>query len=608
MSRLKNSAALLGAAAAVSFPTLALADAFFASDVVSYDAGDLTNNSWTNSAGAIGKPAADTGFGVLTPFNSAFSASHITGIGAGGQLTLKLAQTAAASGMSIGVHAAVGLIDFDWPNGNPGASATPFTYDRMSKVELSYDGQTWVSAGTHSFTRPTNFYAQGVTTPGYQETVANGAEVDWSKPFTSPLSAFNGQQWNDMLQTLSGSAGGDWINLSAPQLPGINYVRFSVPAGTTYPMIVDSVVGNTDNQVNTGVRNLSSSPIVEAPQGTIFRNDGTLTHSGDVTVMGASPQAGSALLNYGTLRAGTGATVTYNVPVYNEGGTLAAVEGILRLNSRFITKGTTTKAGPAVLEINGPQYHAPGATFLAAGGRTKFQTNAKGLNLKAAARVEFNSPQNLANLEVQSSGKVTVGAGGANTLVTDTLSVAATGVVDLTDNDLIVEHGDYNTISNLRWQGYRDSADSAATGIISTTGQTMAGHPILALFDNTMLQTSDWPFGAGNSVGASAVLGQFAYIGDADLNGMVTPDDYGAVDANLGQHPGIAEETGGMNWFAGDWNFDGDITPDDYLAIDANLGNGESSSLAATGLVPEPGSLSLLGLAGATLLRRRKHS
>ncbi|HEX8524300.1 MAG TPA: PEP-CTERM sorting domain-containing protein [Tepidisphaeraceae bacterium] len=205
-------------------------------------------------------------------------------------------------------------------------------------------------------------------------------------------------------------------------------------------------------------------------------------------------------------------------------------------------------------------------------------------------------------------GAVEVAANGAITgqTVVNTLSIAAGAKLDLKDNDLVVNNGNFLAISDLRWQGYRDFEDSTATGIVSSVGQTLVGHPILAVFDNTQLQTGDWPFGAGNSVGANAVLGQFAYLGDADLNGMVTPDDYGAVDSNLGLHVGTAEVSGGMNWFAGDWNFDGDITPDDYSAIDANLGLGGSNPLAANGLaaVPEPSAMALLGV-GALALRRR---
>ncbi|HEX8520947.1 MAG TPA: autotransporter-associated beta strand repeat-containing protein [Tepidisphaeraceae bacterium] len=216
-----------------------------------------------------------------------------------------------------------------------------------------------------------------------------------------------------------------------------------------------------------------------------------------------------------------------------------------------------------------------------------------------------------------SAGKVTAKMPNANsTFRVKTLSIQAGAALDLTDNDLIVDNGNFADIIAKRWEGYRDAPDSTATGIISSAGQTITGAPILAVFDNSIAQFSDWPFGSGETIGNTAVVGQFTYIGDADLNGQVTPDDYGAIDSNLGQHVGTAEQTGGMNWFAGDWNFDGDITPDDYGAVDANLGNGQtqgpqlsaSGLMAANGLaaVPEPTSLGLLGVAGVGMLVRRR--
>ncbi|HEX8521493.1 MAG TPA: fibronectin type III domain-containing protein, partial [Tepidisphaeraceae bacterium] len=157
--------------------------------------------------------------------------------------------------------------------------------------------------------------------------------------------------------------------------------------------------------------------------------------------------------------------------------------------------------------------------------------------------------------------------------------------LDLKDNDLVVEHGSYHAIDFLRWQGYRDNtADPNAVGIISTAGQTLPGNPILALFDNAVLNSGEWPWGSGHTVGASAILGQLAYIGDADLSGMVSVDDYQAIDSNLGQ---TVSTEAGMNWFAGDWNFDGQITPDDYTAVGSNLGIGETSyHLQTTGVIP----------------------
>jgi hypothetical protein len=223
----------------------------------------------------------------------------------------------------------------------------------------------------------------------------------------------------------------------------------------------------------------------------------------------------------------------------------------------------------------------------------------KTLSQTGAGSLTFDS-----SLTMQSGGRFVVAPG--NHLVTlGSLSMVASSTIDLNDSDLVVNTGSYAAIYSKVMEGYRDFKDTAATGIISSSGQIAVGHPILALFDNALLKATDWPFSSGNSVGASAIIGKYTYLGDADLNGMVTPDDYGAVDANLGAHVGT---TGGMNWLAGDWNLDGDITPDDYTAVDSNLGLGQTMPLAANGLsVPEPGMpLMILGAAAVLRGRRRR--
>ncbi|HEX8520854.1 MAG TPA: DNRLRE domain-containing protein [Tepidisphaeraceae bacterium] len=209
-----------------------------------------------------------------------------------------------------------------------------------------------------------------------------------------------------------------------------------------------------------------------------------------------------------------------------------------------------------------------------------------------------------AGLNVE-GGRIIVPPNGAdNNLSTiNALTMDPAAVLDLNDNDLVVNNGNFQALSALVFQGYRDAVDTLAIGIISTTSQTTPGHPILALFDNAIVQTSDFPFGSGQALAPNAIAGKYTYIGDADMNGMVTPDDYGAVDSNLGSFVDPRS-----SWFAGDWNFDGQITPDDYLAIDANLGLGENQPLGTNGLaaVPEPGVGTVMGVAAVIAVRRRR--
>lgn len=213
--------------------------ASFAGAVISYVPGDVPT-TLQNAPAALGSPAADTTFGVLTPFNAAFDSSQIMGIGAGGSLTLQLAAPAATgAGYTLGVHAAVGLVDTDWPNGTAGPVAEMYTNPRTAAVSVSDDNDRWFSLGQFTFASPTNYYSQGVVTPGYQPEPGTIA-ADFSKPFVAQLADFNGLNWAAILSLLDGSAGGSWLDLTAVPYPAVNYVRFDV----TEPgarMIVDAV-------------------------------------------------------------------------------------------------------------------------------------------------------------------------------------------------------------------------------------------------------------------------------------------------------------------------------------------------------------------------------
>ena len=85
-----------------------------------------------------------------------------------------------------------------------------------------------------------------------------------------------------------------------------------------------------------------------------------------------------------------------------------------------------------------------------------------------------------------------------------------------------------------------------------------------------------------------------AQPGDANLDGVVDAADYIALKRNFGK-------AAGAKYQDGDFDLDGDVDANDLAILQANLGQA-----AAGATIPEPAMLSLLGMGGLAVLRRRR--
>jgi autotransporter-associated beta strand protein/T5SS/PEP-CTERM-associated repeat protein len=201
------------------------------------------------------------------------------------------------------------------------------------------------------------------------------------------------------------------------------------------------------------------------------------------------------------------------------------------------------------------------------------------------------------------------------------------GVVDLSNNDLIVDSGENGesvaaTIAsqvasgrgtNGAWTGTGITSSAAAASpstmalavVLNDTNQTgsLSGTPLVgtAPFNNG-LATFD-----GRSVADGDVLVKFTYYGDALLDGNVIAADYIQIDDGFESHL--------TGWYNGDFNYDGVINGDDYTLIDNAFNSqgitGVSSPVSAPteiiAAVPEPASLApLMAAAVGFIVRRRK--
>lgn len=212
--------------------------------------------------------------------------------------------------------------------------------------------------------------------------------------------------------------------------------------------------------------------------------------------------------------------------------------------------------------------------------------------VSAGTLIIGQSSRTSSSLSVANGAKAAMTPNGNNTLQVNALTIGSTGALDLADNDLVVNSGNFNTIWNLVIQGVGNT-----TGITSSSSD---GSQILALFDNALVGSSTWN---GAPIAPVAVVGKYTYFGDMNIDGQVTGDDYTVIDANLNTTPAT-----GLEWLSGDANLDGIVTGDDYTVIDANLGLGAGSPLAPSRIettVPEPTALGTMLLAGALLARRR---
>lgn len=193
------------------------------------------------------------------------------------------------------------------------------------------------------------------------------------------------------------------------------------------------------------------------------------------------------------------------------------------------------------------------------------------VTIDAGASATFNASQHLADLVV--NGTAILAAGGSKTIVTKGLTIA--GTLDLKDNTLLVDYSGaspigawngsaYTGVSGLVQTGRNGGAwngtgitTSSASGILTGLGLADAS----SLFGN---QTTNFQ---GETIDATTLVIKFTYVGDADLSGTITGDDYFRIDSAYPAGTGYAN---------GDFDFSGKINADDYFFIDYNYNKAQS--------------------------------
>ncbi len=190
---------------------------------------------------------------------------------------------------------------------------------------------------------------------------------------------------------------------------------------------------------------------------------------------------------------------------------------------------------------------------------------------------------------VVNSGEVDIAPNGGDggTSVVDNVVTVGTSRLDLNNNDLVVHatainkdavhaaiQADIVTAQNgidgsfiTNWDGPGITSTFARTANLGS-GFDLVGLGVIRNSDIdviTGLPGSAYTSFSGQPVTLDDVLVKYTYIGDGNLDGAVTFDDYVGMDnAFFGLTPNLG-------WATGDINFDGVINFDDYTVVDQSF-------------------------------------
>jgi T5SS/PEP-CTERM-associated repeat protein len=253
------------------------------------------------------------------------------------------------------------------------------------------------------------------------------------------------------------------------------------------------------------------------------------------------------------------------------GGAFGAAGGTATFN---VTNGASANAGRIAL------VYARGALNVGSGTTpASFTVGSSGLVLDGTVNYNSGTLSSAGTLAVGGSVLLSsAGPGRANkkTLDVASISLTASGVVDLNDNDLISRGSSKAVV-----QGYINTARHNGAwdlpGITSTAARDNPAHNttlgVLSGSEYASMNGGTTQFN-GRSFAPTNTLVKYTYYGDTDFNGTVNFDDYVRIDNGFNNNL--------TGWMNGDFDGNGAVNFDDYVLIDLAF-NTQGQALARHG-------------------------
>jgi len=378
-----------------------------------------------------------------------------------------------------------------------------------------------------------------------------------------------------------------------------------------YPGSAFATIGATAGPAGTDTLRVLQNNLVVNSGGIDFNNAIPLKLNGSVELNGLA----TTFIVYGaaTQLAGN---------ILSGGLTVAGGQNLILSGTNTFTGGVAVSAGGGNVSPDGATVLPGMVTFASPGALPAYSTLSIGSGAIAVASNHLTGPD--------------------NNLLASNLSIAGstnnwTGLLDLTNNNLVIRGGDLSTVTNQIKQGYNNGNWQGSGGITSGTAAADFRHlTALGVILNDNGQGSPL-YGSGGSLAGSFdginsvllddVLVKYTYYGDANLDGKVDGSDYTRIDAGYLSQSGSNPRSG---WSNGDFNYDGVIDGSDYTLIDNafNMQGAKISSqvsfspagaletaevalgnVVGTTAVPEPSSVAIaLMIATGGLSRRNRRS
>jgi fibronectin-binding autotransporter adhesin len=347
---------------------------------------------------------------------------------------------------------------------------------------------------------------------------------------------------------------------------------------------------------NAGLMDLQGGTLDVTPA---LTNLGRITGRGSLKMRGGLTNAGQVQFSAGltdvhgaftqqasgkTIVSGGGTATFYDV-VNIAGGS----EFRVSQDSRAVFFGPVTGGGA---------FTGPGTKYFEAGSPALGVVQTAGSTVVEAAATVGATHFRESALTVNGRVSIAAGGGSAGTSGVDSLTLSGSpgawrGLLDLADHALVVRAGELARVVDQVKDGFDGSG-----GITSSLADHRRGLGVIANGTSGVPLYAE--FQGIASLAGGEVLVRYTLLGDVNLDGTVSGGDLGRVRQHLGTRG---------DWSAGDFDYDGRVTVRDMAMVRRNFGLSLPVQIAPAGVfavVPEPGGLGLLAIAGIFSLRRRR--